>query len=229
VWDTIINAALEVNPAFNVYRIFDVVRAPPLSLVAQPLTRLRQYPILWDVLGFPGSFPQVQTPIYFDRTDVKKAIHAPTNVSWTECSNLDVFAAGPDGNDASLPSAFTVLPNVIEKSKRTVIMHGLADFILLSGGTRIAIQKCASSLYDARCVADQPQHDVGGQAGLPVGARVPELQGRRDEGADGERACSRPGCVGAPPVRGQRGAVLMRAVQSAFQGMQYLTGQRDTP
>jgi carboxypeptidase D len=35
VWDLIFNAALLVNPAFNVYRIFDT------------------YPILWDVLGFP--------------------------------------------------------------------------------------------------------------------------------------------------------------------------------
>jgi carboxypeptidase D len=32
VWDTIFNAALEVNPAFNMYRIFDVVRASLLSL-----------------------------------------------------------------------------------------------------------------------------------------------------------------------------------------------------
>ena len=35
VMDEIINATLIVNPAFNIYRIFD------------------QYPILWDVLGFP--------------------------------------------------------------------------------------------------------------------------------------------------------------------------------
>jgi carboxypeptidase D len=35
VWDLIFNAALLVNPAFNIYRIFDT------------------YPILWDVLGFP--------------------------------------------------------------------------------------------------------------------------------------------------------------------------------
>jgi carboxypeptidase D len=38
VWSTIFNAALEVNPAFNVYRIFDVVRVSPWSLAAQPLT-----------------------------------------------------------------------------------------------------------------------------------------------------------------------------------------------
>ena len=74
---------------------------------------------------------QVQvSPIYFDREDVKRAIHAPTNVTWTECSNINVF---PDG-DASLPSGLTVLPNIIEKSERSVIVHGLADFILIAEG-----------------------------------------------------------------------------------------------
>ncbi|KAF8638468.1 hypothetical protein AX17_002179 [Amanita inopinata Kibby_2008] len=119
VWDEIFNAAFLVNPAFDIYRIFDT------------------YPILWDVLGFPGSFPQEQTlPLYFDRQDVKAAIHAPLDVSWVECSNINVFPHG----DASLPPAFTVLPNVIEKSNRSVIVHGLADFILIAEGARIAIQ-----------------------------------------------------------------------------------------
>jgi len=118
-WDLIFNAALIVNPAFNIYRIFDT------------------FPVLWDVLGFPGSFEQIQlAPLYFDREDVKKAIHAPLNVSWTECSNINVF---PNG-DGSLPSALTVLPSVIEKNNRTVIIHGLADFILIAEGTRIVIQ-----------------------------------------------------------------------------------------
>ena len=35
IWDMIFNAALIVNPAFNIYRIFDT------------------FPILWVVLGFP--------------------------------------------------------------------------------------------------------------------------------------------------------------------------------
>lgn len=105
VWDSIFNAALIINPAFNIYRIFDT------------------FPILWDVLGFPGSFPQTQlAPLYFDREDVKRAIHAPVNVDWAECSNVNVF---PNG-DGSPPSALSVLPNVIEKSQRSVIVHGLA-------------------------------------------------------------------------------------------------------
>ncbi|KAF9475826.1 alpha/beta-hydrolase [Pholiota conissans] len=118
LWDTIFDAALLVNPAFNIYRIFDT------------------FPILWDVLGFPGSFPQAQTPLYFNRTDVKKAIHAPLDVNWEECSDANVFVR----RDNSLPPAFTVLPSVIEKNQRTVIVHGLADFILIAEGTRIVIQ-----------------------------------------------------------------------------------------
>jgi len=84
-------------------------------------------------LLFSGTIFQTQlSPLYFDRVDVKKAIHAPLDVNWTLCSNVDVF---PHNDDASLPSAFTVLPNVIEKSDRTVIVHGLADFVLIAEGS----------------------------------------------------------------------------------------------
>jgi carboxypeptidase D len=86
---------------------------------------------LMIVVVFSGSFPQTQiSPLYFDREDVKKAIHAPLDTNWTECSNIDVF---PNG-DSSLPPAFTVLPGVIEKNKRTVIVHGLADYVLIAEG-----------------------------------------------------------------------------------------------
>ncbi|KAG2361254.1 Alpha/Beta hydrolase protein [Suillus spraguei] len=112
IWSDVFNNALIINPAFDIYRIWDT------------------YPILWDVLGFPGSFDQTQTPIYFNRLDVKEAIHAPIDTQWLECSNINVF---PNG-DSSLPPAFTVLPNVIEKNQRTVIVHGLADFILIANG-----------------------------------------------------------------------------------------------
>ena len=84
-----------------------------------------------------GSFSDIQSPIYFDREDVKKAIHAPVDQTWVECSNINVF---PNG-DGSLPPAFTVLPEVIEKSNRSVIIHGLADFILIAEGTRVVLQK----------------------------------------------------------------------------------------
>ena len=65
------------------------------------------------------------------------AIHAPLEVDWTLCQ-ANVFV---NDTDTSLPSGQTVLPNVIEKSKRSVIVHGLADFILIAEGTRVALQK----------------------------------------------------------------------------------------
>ena len=70
------------------------------------------------------------TTIYFDREDVKRAIHAPLNVNWTLCTKNYVFTE----NDRSLPSSYSVLPNVIEKSERAVIVHGTADFILIAEG-----------------------------------------------------------------------------------------------
>jgi carboxypeptidase D len=119
------------------------------------------------VLGFPQL---EQDFIYFNRTDVsatrchhrylltptqvQKAIHAP-DVNWDICSEGNVYAG--TGRDQSIPSTLSVLPNVIEKSERVLIVHGLLvcpslialplhdlymvqDFILLAEGTRIAIQ-----------------------------------------------------------------------------------------
>ena len=77
--------------------------------------------------------PNIQSPIYFNRTDVKKAINAPLDVEWTPCANINVFNTS-DGGDESLPPAFTVLPSVIARNVRTVVVHGLADFDLLSDG-----------------------------------------------------------------------------------------------
>lgn len=85
---------------------------------------------------FSGS---TQSPIYFNRTDVKKAIHAPLDQYWAICTDKNVFV--DENGDTSLPPAFTVLPSVIEKSSRSVIMHGLADFVLIAEGARIVLQK----------------------------------------------------------------------------------------
>jgi carboxypeptidase D len=101
-------------------------------------------PLLWDVLGFPGSFEYSPTgaTVYFNRADVKKAINAPANVDWAECSG-PVYA-NPDGNsyesDHGIYSGLTVLPGVIERSKRTIIGHGNLDMILIANGTLLTIQ-----------------------------------------------------------------------------------------
>ena len=59
---------------------------------------------------------------------------------------MDVF---PNG-DASLPSAFTVLPNVIQKSKRSVIAQGLLDFLLHSRGHAYRLPEVGSFFHCLR-------------------------------------------------------------------------------
>ncbi|MCJ1311898.1 hypothetical protein MMC25_005571 [Agyrium rufum] len=118
VYNQIINAATLVNPCFDIYQIATTC------------------PLLWDVLGFPGSFDYLPdgATIYFNRTDVQKAINAPMQ-EWEECSG------GVLRRDTSPPVALSnILPNVIERSQRTVIGHGQLDAILLSNGTLLAIQ-----------------------------------------------------------------------------------------
>ncbi|KAH9927439.1 alpha/beta-hydrolase [Epithele typhae] len=115
-----IQRLLDINPVFDVYRVTDT------------------FPNLWSVLGFPRS---TQEFVYFNRTDVQDAIHAP-HISWETCGGPVYInpATGGSGNDQSVASTLSVLPNVIEKSERVAIVHGLADFILVAEGTRIAIQ-----------------------------------------------------------------------------------------
>lgn len=45
----------------------------------------------------------------------------------------------PQG-DRSPPSGLSVLPGVIDKNERTIIGHGLLDYILIKNGSLIAIQ-----------------------------------------------------------------------------------------
>ena len=52
VWSEIFNAALLLNPAFNVYRIFSMVRRS-LWLCFREYLILFSQNILWDVLGVP--------------------------------------------------------------------------------------------------------------------------------------------------------------------------------
>ena len=120
IWSDVLDAVSLVNPCFDEYQIATTC------------------PLLWDVLGFPGSFEYLPAGarVYFNRTDVQKAINAPIQ-DWEECSNKDVFV---NGIDESLPSGLSVLPGVIEKLNRTIIAHGALDYILIANGTLLMIQ-----------------------------------------------------------------------------------------
>ncbi|KAI1308499.1 alpha/beta-hydrolase [Xylaria venustula] len=122
LWGTVTDEVLSVNPCFDVYQVATTC------------------PLLWDVLGFPGSItysPDGAGPLYFDRDDVKLAIHADVNHTWTECAEENVFVHGEDN---SAPSIVHALPHVIDTTQNVIIGHGTLDMILLPNGTLLSIQ-----------------------------------------------------------------------------------------
>ncbi|KAG5928604.1 hypothetical protein E4U42_000318 [Claviceps africana] len=114
-------AATDINPCFDTYQVATTC------------------PLLWDVLGFPGSFDYLPkgASVYFDRPDVKKAIHAPVDRKWASCSDNSVFVNGSDNSDWAITK---VLGKVIDATKNVIIGHGALDYILLANGTLLAIQ-----------------------------------------------------------------------------------------
>lgn len=125
IFDIIQNAVYDNNPCWDVYEINT------------------NCPLLWDVLGFPTALTYAPGPVYFNRADVKKAMHAPMNVQWAECAG-PVFTggnAGPQGEgDISADPIQHVLPQVIEATNRVLVGNGDYDFIIITNGTLLAIQ-----------------------------------------------------------------------------------------
>lgn len=82
--------------------------------------------------------------MYFNRTDVQRAINAPVGTNWMQCTNTNVFG-GPNNNrsrsDRSLgPAQNGVLERVIEYTNNTIIGSGNLDMLLSTNGTLMAIQ-----------------------------------------------------------------------------------------
>ncbi|SOV04770.1 probable serine-type carboxypeptidase f precursor [Ustilago sp. UG-2017a] len=127
IFDFVYNAIFDVNPCFDIYQVATTC------------------PILWDINGGPGSGDYLPpgASLYFNRTDVKKAINAPVNTTWLECSAGNVFntKSGLDkGAEEGHFSSITVLPGVIDRVERTVIGHGMLDMVLFMNGTLLSIQ-----------------------------------------------------------------------------------------
>lgn len=157
LWDAIFSAESLINPCFDVYQIATTC------------------PLLWDVLGFPGSFDYTPAgaTVYFNRTDVQQAINAPIE-EWMECTNNNVFAG--NGSDGSPPSGLSILPGVIEKLNKTIIAHGALDYILIANGTLLMIQNMtwngaqgfSSKPSDEFFVPYHTQHNPSSLAGAGV-------------------------------------------------------------
>ena len=131
IFDMYYSAVNDLNPCFNVYHITDYC------------------PLLGDVLSYPGGLNCMPQQPYFNRTDVKKALHAPLDVSWSECGEHNVFlwkykhgiGAGPEGeNDLSPDPIQGVLPQVIEATNRVLVSNADWDGLLLTNGTLLSIQ-----------------------------------------------------------------------------------------
>lgn len=127
LFDLIYQEIFNINPCFDIYEVNQMC------------------PLQWDITAFPTSL-LYQAPgsrVYFDRPDVKRALHAP-NVTWAECSPDPVFMGGHGGpeqeGDLSANPIEHVLPQVIEATNRVLISNGDYDMIILTNGTLMAIQ-----------------------------------------------------------------------------------------
>ncbi|KAF8841609.1 hypothetical protein BDN67DRAFT_510727 [Paxillus ammoniavirescens] len=77
------------------YRIQGTMSLPLFQNGGKQIDGCRR--VVFNFVGCPGSpnpFPQEQSPLYFNRKEVKEAIHAPVD---TECSDVNVF---PDGDNS---------------------------------------------------------------------------------------------------------------------------------
>ncbi len=118
-WSQSYDAAYAQNPCFNVYQLGFTC------------------PLLADPLGYPTDVQYVYPglPVYFNRSDVKSAMHAP-DIDWLECAANNVFvgakggfysdsspgAGGPEGyGDLSPDPIQGVLPKVIEATNRVLM------------------------------------------------------------------------------------------------------------
>jgi carboxypeptidase D len=129
IFDIATNAALDPNPCFNPYQIVGMC------------------PIPFDSLGFPTLFfmEPVGFETYFNRADVKKALHAPAHIEWGECNGNPFIGdnghGGPEGEgDLSADPIQKVLPQVIEATNRVLVANGDYDMIILTDGTLLSIQ-----------------------------------------------------------------------------------------
>ena len=223
VFDMIDNAALEENPCFDIYEV------------------VQQCPLLWDVLSFPTQL--VYTPegasTYFNRSDVKAAIHAPQNVNWMECTDQAVFiggtevdgyyTGGPQGEgDLSADPIQKVLPQVIEATNRVLVGNGDFDMIIITNGTLLAIQNMTWN----------GQLGFQSQPSTPIDITIPDLIYPGVFAADGDAGGDGPqGVMGIQHY--ERGLMWVETFQSGhmqpefqprstYRHLQWLLGMTET-
>ena len=92
--------------------------------------------------GLPAPIGNQHT-YYFNRKDVKEAIHAPLDIQWSAGGN--VFKGGPlvgpEGEGDLSPDPIQhVLPQVINATNNVIVTNGNLDGLILTDGTLLSIQ-----------------------------------------------------------------------------------------
>ncbi|EMD66855.1 hypothetical protein GGP41_008244 [Bipolaris sorokiniana] len=125
-FDNYAQAIAAVNPCFNIYHITETC-----PFKSTPLGGTN-----------PGDYVAPGTEVYFDRADVKKALHASPDSRWMLCTDKNVFAgAGANSSDTSIPPANSgALKHVVEKTNNVIIGSGDLDMLLSTNGTLLALQ-----------------------------------------------------------------------------------------
>ncbi|CAO1626065.1 unnamed protein product [Sympodiomycopsis kandeliae] len=122
LWSGVYEAAAEANKCFNVYNIDD------------------KCPLDTDPLGFAPDQQEASTRNFINDTPgFKKYVHADQNTKWVECTDQSVFV-GRGGDKSPAPTSINLLGQVADKSIRTVVQHGLSDYVLIANGTLLGIQ-----------------------------------------------------------------------------------------
>ena len=198
--------ALQINPCWDIYEVN------------------QQCPLLWDVLAFPTElfYQPAGASVYFNRTDVKTAMHAPQDITWNICND------GVLRPDTSLMSIEQVIPQVTEATNRFLIANGDFDMILITNGTLMSIQNMTWN--GATGFQSQPN--------TPIDIQIPDLawngvfNDNDAEGIDGPQ-----GIMGIQQY--ERGLMWSEAFQSGHMGpefqprvsyrhIQWLLGYTDT-
>jgi carboxypeptidase D len=128
MFDNFYSAILEVNPCFNIYHITETCPHP------------------FSQLGIinTGDYQPPGAEVYFNRTDVQKALHAVVGTNWMQCTDVNVFGNGNSsgyGSDQSVgPANSGALQRVVEYTNNTIIGSGDLDMLLSTNGTLLALQ-----------------------------------------------------------------------------------------
>lgn len=197
LFDLVNDEILHINPCFDVYEINQMC------------------PLLWDVLGFPTSLDYTApgASVYFDRKDVKHALHAP-NGTWSGCSAEPVYVGGSAGpeqeGDISANPIEHVLPQVIEATNRVLIANGDLDMVILTNGTLLAIQNMT---WNGNLGFQNKPH-------TPIDIKIPDLMYANVFAENGQAGVDGPqGVMGVQHY--ERGLMWAQSFQSGHMQPQY--------